>query len=70
MQTEQLGRIVNELDTIQFSIKKATQMVREIGKQVCLYVYQHALNSLAVANTYLTLHTFFWVVFEKESHLD
>lgn len=46
MQTEQLGRIVNELDTIQFSIKKATQMVREIGKQVCLYVHQHALNSL------------------------
>lgn len=42
-------------------------MVREIGKQVCLYVHQHALNILAVGNTYLT---FFWVVFEKESHLD
>lgn len=33
-QTEQLGRIVNELDTIHFSIKKAAQIVREIGKQV------------------------------------
>ncbi|KAG0614159.1 hypothetical protein M758_6G155400 [Ceratodon purpureus] len=33
-QTEQLGRIVNELDTIHFSIKKAAQMVREIGKQM------------------------------------
>ncbi|XP_073391721.1 novel plant SNARE 13 isoform X3 [Physcomitrium patens] len=33
-QTEQLGRIVNELDTIQFSIKKAAQLVREVGKQI------------------------------------
>eukprot|EP00262_Sarcandra_glabra_P014847 TRINITY_DN4437_c0_g1_i1.p1 TRINITY_DN4437_c0_g1~~TRINITY_DN4437_c0_g1_i1.p1 ORF type:complete len:272 (+),score=61.17 TRINITY_DN4437_c0_g1_i1:304-1119(+) len=33
-QTEQMGRIVNELDTIQFSIKKATQLVKEIGRQV------------------------------------
>ncbi|XP_024387750.1 novel plant SNARE 13 isoform X1 [Physcomitrium patens] len=33
-QTEQLGRIVNELDTIQFSIKKAAQLVREVGKQM------------------------------------
>lgn len=34
-QTEQMGRIVNELDTIQFSIKKASQLVKEIGRQVC-----------------------------------
>ncbi|KAF6154943.1 hypothetical protein GIB67_018380 [Kingdonia uniflora] len=33
-QTEQMGRIVNELDTIHFSIKKATQLVKEIGRQV------------------------------------
>ncbi|XP_004488191.1 novel plant SNARE 13-like [Cicer arietinum] len=33
-QTEQMGRIVNELDSIQFSIKKATQLVKEIGRQV------------------------------------
>ncbi|MQL98581.1 hypothetical protein Taro_031293 [Colocasia esculenta] len=33
-QTEQMGRIVNELDTIQFSIKKATQLVKEIGRQI------------------------------------
>lgn len=33
-QTDQMGRIVNELDTIQFSIKKATQLVKEIGRQV------------------------------------
>ncbi|KAJ1697707.1 hypothetical protein LUZ63_006219 [Rhynchospora breviuscula] len=33
-QTEQMGRIVNELDTINFSIKKASQMVKEIGRQV------------------------------------
>ncbi|KAK6930356.1 Sec20 [Dillenia turbinata] len=33
-QTEQMGRIVNELDTIQFSLKKASQLVKEIGRQV------------------------------------
>ncbi|XP_042475042.1 novel plant SNARE 13-like [Macadamia integrifolia] len=33
-QTEQMGRIVNDLDTIHFSIKKATQLVKEIGRQV------------------------------------
>lgn len=31
-----MGRIVNELDTIQFSIKKASQLVKEIGRQVSL----------------------------------
>ncbi|TKY49600.1 putative plant SNARE 12 [Spatholobus suberectus] len=33
-QTEQMGRIANELDSIQFSIKKASQLVKEIGRQV------------------------------------
>ncbi|XP_010270977.1 PREDICTED: novel plant SNARE 13-like [Nelumbo nucifera] len=33
-QTEQMGRIVNDLDTIQFSIKKASKLVKEIGRQV------------------------------------
>ncbi|KAL6532508.1 putative plant SNARE 13 [Orobanche gracilis] len=33
-QTEQMGRVVNELDTIHFSIKKASQLVKEIGRQV------------------------------------
>ncbi|GAV78535.1 Sec20 domain-containing protein [Cephalotus follicularis] len=33
-QTDQMGRIVNELDTIHFSIKKASQIVKEIGRQV------------------------------------
>ncbi|GAB2294189.1 Novel plant SNARE 13 [Dionaea muscipula] len=33
-QTEQMGRVVNDLDTIQFSIKKASQLVKEIGRQV------------------------------------
>lgn len=31
-----MGRIVNELDTINFSIKKASQLVKEIGRQVSL----------------------------------
>jgi hypothetical protein len=39
LQTDQLGRITNELDTIQFSIKKASQLVKEIGRQVC-YLYR------------------------------
>jgi len=29
-----MGRIVNELDSIQFSIKKASQLVKEISRQV------------------------------------
>ncbi|KAL5981672.1 putative plant SNARE 12 [Asimina triloba] len=33
-QTDQMGRIVNELDTIHFSIKKASQLVKEIGRKV------------------------------------
>ncbi|CAN6462824.1 unnamed protein product [Victoria cruziana] len=35
-QTEQMSRIVNELDSIHFSIKKASQLVKEIGRQVCI----------------------------------
>ncbi|XP_042007449.1 novel plant SNARE 11-like [Salvia splendens] len=33
-QTEQMSRIVNELDSIHFSIKKASKLVKEIGRQV------------------------------------
>lgn len=29
-----MGRIVNDLDSIQFSIKKVSQLVKEIGRQV------------------------------------
>ncbi|KAH7302517.1 hypothetical protein KP509_23G076100 [Ceratopteris richardii] len=42
-QTEQMGRIVNELDAMQFSIKKASQLVKEIGRQIatdrCIMVF-------------------------------
>ncbi|CAL5050162.1 unnamed protein product [Urochloa decumbens] len=33
-QTEQMSRVVNELDSIHFSIKKASKLVKEIGRQV------------------------------------
>ncbi|KAJ4953907.1 hypothetical protein NE237_030739 [Protea cynaroides] len=33
-QTEQMSRIVNELDSIHFSIKRASRLVKEIGRQV------------------------------------
>ncbi|XVF51884.1 hypothetical protein PTKIN_Ptkin04bG0220100 [Pterospermum kingtungense] len=33
-QTEQMSRIVNELDSINFSIKRASKLVKEIGRQV------------------------------------
>ncbi|KAK9053278.1 hypothetical protein SSX86_029911 [Deinandra increscens subsp. villosa] len=33
-QTDQMALILNKLDTIQFSIKKASQLVKEIGHQV------------------------------------
>nr|AAU94636.1 SNARE 12 [Oryza sativa Japonica Group] len=33
-QTERMKRIGNELDTVHFSLKKASQLVKEIGRQV------------------------------------
>ncbi|KAJ4971999.1 hypothetical protein NE237_005098 [Protea cynaroides] len=33
-QTEQMGRIVNDLDTIHFSTKKASKLVKELGRQI------------------------------------
>ncbi|MBA0795051.1 hypothetical protein Gohar_019326 [Gossypium harknessii] len=33
-QTEQMSRIVNDLDSIHFSIQKASKLVKEIGRQV------------------------------------
>lgn len=33
-QTDQMKRIGNELDSVHFSLKKASQMVKEIGRQV------------------------------------
>ncbi|XP_065619193.1 novel plant SNARE 11 isoform X1 [Quercus suber] len=33
-QTEQMNQVVNELDSIPFSIKKASQLVKELGTQV------------------------------------
>ncbi|XP_043690825.1 novel plant SNARE 11-like [Telopea speciosissima] len=33
-QTEQMGRIVNDLDSIHFSTKKASKLVKELGRQV------------------------------------
>ncbi|KAJ8451031.1 hypothetical protein Cgig2_026840 [Carnegiea gigantea] len=36
-QTEQMSRVVNELDSINFSIKKASKLVKEIGRQVSFF---------------------------------
>ncbi|XP_023539777.1 novel plant SNARE 11-like [Cucurbita pepo subsp. pepo] len=33
-QTEQMSRIVNELDSIHFSLKKASKLVKELGRQI------------------------------------
>ncbi|KAM7253794.1 hypothetical protein ACFE04_031476 [Oxalis oulophora] len=33
-QTEQMSRIVNELDSIQFSLKRASKLVKELGRQL------------------------------------
>lgn len=33
-QTEQLSRINNEMDTLQFSLKKASRLVKQIGRQI------------------------------------
>lgn len=45
-----MSRIVNELDSIHFSIKKASKLVKEIGRQVCL----------SKTSTLLFLGFFFW----------
>jgi SNARE protein len=52
-QTEQMSRVVNELDSIHFSLKKASKLVKEIGRQVSLInllissLYHHYLLSAA-----------------------
>lgn len=43
-QTEQMGRIVNDLDTIHFSIKKAANLLKEISRQVSPCPSQVQLN--------------------------
>uniref|UniRef100_A0A803R5L0 t-SNARE coiled-coil homology domain-containing protein n=1 Tax=Cannabis sativa TaxID=3483 RepID=A0A803R5L0_CANSA len=40
-QTEQMSRVVNELDSIHFSIKKASQLVKEIGRLQLTSVLWH-----------------------------
>ncbi|KAJ4846816.1 putative plant SNARE 11 [Turnera subulata] len=47
-QTEQMSRIVNELDSIHFSIKKASKLVKEIGRQVATDKCIMALLTLIV----------------------
>lgn len=67
-----MGRIVNELDTIQFSIKKASQLVKEIGRQVatdkCIMAFLFLIVIGVVAiivvkvrcNPYKTGHMYFF----------
>ncbi|KAJ4840174.1 hypothetical protein Tsubulata_045857 [Turnera subulata] len=47
-QTEQMSRIVNELDSIHCSIKKASKLVKEIGRQVATDKCIMALLTLIV----------------------
>jgi len=57
VQTEQMSRIVNELDSIHFSIKKASKMVKEIGRQVIFqnihFVFFHLPGLVVIGFTYL-----------------
>lgn len=48
-QTEQMSRVVNELDSIHFSLKKASKLVKEIGRQVATDKCIMALLFLIVA---------------------
>lgn len=54
-----MGRIVNELDTIQFSIKKASQLVKEIGRQVSLCLLNATYVSLIFGNQNLYAYKVF-----------
>lgn len=59
LQTDQLGRITNDLDTIQFSIKKASKLVKEISRQVCHDPYSLILQPILVvfaAQSLLEIH--------------
>ncbi|XP_042503557.1 novel plant SNARE 11-like isoform X2 [Macadamia integrifolia] len=47
-QTEQMGRIVNDLDSIHFSMKKASKLVKELGRQIATDRCIVALFSLIV----------------------
>jgi len=52
-----MSRIVNELDSIHFSIKKASKMVKEIGRQVIFqnihFVFFHLPGLAVIGFTYL-----------------
>ncbi|PIA60755.1 hypothetical protein AQUCO_00300341v1 [Aquilegia coerulea] len=67
-QTDQMGRIVNDLDTIQFSIKKASQLVKEIGRQVAtdkcimLFLLLIVCGVIAVIIVKVTSLVFFSIV--------
>ncbi|XP_062146503.1 novel plant SNARE 11-like isoform X2 [Alnus glutinosa] len=47
-QTEQMSRIVNELDSIHFSIKKASQLVKELGRLQLTGVLWHYSSLLSL----------------------
>lgn len=49
-----MGRIVNELDTIQFSIKKASQLVKEIGRQVSFCLLNVTYVSIILETKFVT----------------
>lgn len=53
-QTDQMKRIGNELDSVHFSLKKASQMVKEIGRQVlspCPYMSLFGICEETMAET-------------------
>lgn len=76
VQTEQMSRIVNELDSINFSIKKASKLVKEIGRQVSstptsfqtafvlffFYFCSHPPNFLQVATDKCIMALLFMIV--------
>jgi hypothetical protein len=39
-----MKRIGNELDSVHFSLKKASQLVKEIGRQVCYLSLLHDID--------------------------
>lgn len=66
VQTEQMSRIVNELDSIHFSIKKATKLVKEIGRQVDfwnIHLLFHTLRIVVIFITHCDFSFLFLVLF-------
>ena len=66
VQTDQMSRVVNELDSIHFSLKKASKLVKEIGRQVspqALLISSLYNSNISAASSRVFFCTYFLLFF-------